>query len=294
MRIQTAIFVVGLAALLSAAGCQTTERTPVYALTLAGAQISTDLVASWLDMSEQAEFVVTKRWPLRHAQDGFHALATGECDLACVDRRPGEKERTAFGDQPIGGRRLGIRGLALYVHDQNRLDAIFAGHLRMILRGDVTTWEPLAGDQIPDLTGQIRLYARGKDTLAGMQLAQMAGIFMATPPWTVCESDAEVVARVWEDPAALGFAAIGYDGDGVRYLGLRMERAGDAAFPSLEEIEAERYGLAQVIQVYFAQPPSAAVEAALEYLRSDVARARMAATEVFAIPVERSAFTVTP
>ena len=90
------------------------------------------------------------------------------------------------------------------------------------------------------------------------------------------------------DPYVLGFASIGFDQD-VRYLGLRMRRADPPAFPSLEEIESERYGLAKVIYVYLPAEASSAAEAALDYLLSEDGRQAMESTRVWAIPRERAA-----
>ena len=85
------------------------------------------------------------------------------------------------------------------------------------------------------------------------------------------------------DPLALGFASIGYD-EGVRYLGLRLQRTGRAAFPSLEEIESERYGLAKVIYVYFTESGSSVARQVVDYLQSAEGRAAIESTDLWPMP----------
>lgn len=269
-------------------GCRTVAPRPGGKVALSGAQIAAEMVESWLREARTYSFATRKLWPLDYSQRGIENLARGACDIACTDRLMTSRELEQFGDGAVRGYRVAFYGYALYVHPENPLDAIFAKHLEMVLQGRITDWGQLAGRQIPDWQGPIHTYGRAKGTRAGMQLSHMARIFFAKPSWKVCRSDAEVIAAVAADPYALGFATIGYD-EGVRYLGLRMERAGRAVLPSLEEIEREEYGLAKVIYVYFVEPPSPAVQAVLEYLQSDEGRAAIEATDMWAVPASRAA-----
>lgn len=245
------------------------------------------MVESWLRASQTHGFDVQKLWPLDYSQRGFENLARGACDLACTDRLLSPREREQFGDRPVHGYRVAFYGYGLYVHPDNPLDAVFAKHVEMVLQGTITDWSQLAGQAIPDWQGPIRTYGRSKSTRAGMQLSHMARLFVGEPSWTVCESDAEIIAAVASDPYALGFATIGYD-QGVRCLGLRMSRHGEPALPSLEEIEREEYGLAKVIYVYYIEPPSLAVQAAVDYLQSDAGRAAIEATDMWAVQPDRA------
>jgi ABC-type phosphate transport system substrate-binding protein len=276
------------AAFLALPACQQPDLRPSVELTAAGAQIPIELIESWLRDSPDQPFVLKKLWPMRYAGDGFGPLAEGKCDIACVDRPLNKREMQQFEGKEVAGRRVGFYGYALYVHPGNRLDAIFAKHLSMVMQGEIKDWHQLAGEEIADLSGPIRVYGLGKGTRAGMQLSLLARIWFADPSWTVCETDEEIINRVAEDPLALGFAGIGYDGEDVRYLGLRMQRYGRPAFPSLEEIESERYGLAKVIYIYYAEPASESVQAVLDYLYSDAGRAAMESTSVWPVPRARS------
>lgn len=262
-------------------------------VTLAGSQVAVEAVENWLEAAANRHFTVEKLWPMRYSQDGFENLAAGKCDLACADRRLNEREIDQFAGQDVAGRRVAFYGYALYVHPSNRLDAIFAGHLEMVLRKQITDWHALAGEDIPDLRGPINVYGLGKSTRAGMQLSHMARIWFAKPTWTVLDTDAEVIDRVAADPLALGFAGLGYD-DGVRYLGLRMQRTGPASLPSLEEIESERYGLAKVIYLYYLEPPRPEVQVVLDYLASDAGRAAIEAGDFWPVPPARSQLPQVP
>ncbi len=256
-------------------------------ITLAGSQIAVEAVDNWLAAAPTHHFAIKKTWPMRYSQDGFDNLARGQCDLACADRLLNDREIDQFGQQPVAGRRIAFYGYALYVHHTNKLDAIFAGHLEMVLQQRITDWHELAGDAIPDLQGPINVYGLSKSTRAGMQLSHMARVWFNKPTWTVLDTDAEVIDRVARDPLALGFASLGYD-DGVRYLGLRMQRTAPAALPSLEKIESERYGLAKVIYVYYLDPPSPQVQATLDYLASDAGQAAISASDFWPIAPDRA------
>jgi phosphate transport system substrate-binding protein len=254
---------------------------------LAGAQIPVELVESWLHEANSPAFVTTQVTPVYLSQHGFENLARGECDLACTDRTITPRELEQFGDHPVRGQRVAFYGYALYVHPSNPLDSVFARHIRLIFQKRIKDWSELGGDAIPQLEGPIRLYGPPKSTRAGMVLSPLANIWFAEPTWEVLDSDAEVAAKVAEDPLALGFASIGHDQQ-VRYLGLRMERRSAPSFPSLEEIESERYGLAKLIYVYYTEPPSPAVQAVLDFLFSDAGQAAIEGTDLWAVPPDRA------
>jgi len=305
----------GLLVLLSSTlltGCHSGPAS--LKIRLAGAQIPVELVESWLRDARAPTFFTEQVSPVYLSQHGFESLARGECDLACTDRLITPRELTMFSSaaadsQPasgvpasaaipanagLAGRRVAFYGYALYVHRSNRLDAVFARHLRLIFQKRISDWQELAGEQIPELSGPIHLYGPAKETRGGMVLGPIANIWFADATWQVCASDAEIVERVANDPLGLGFAGIGHDDGRVRYLGLRMEQRGAPAFPSVEEIESERYGLAKVIYVYYRDPPTKPVEEALDYLFSAAGVAAIESTGLWAIPLERASVSVSP
>jgi phosphate transport system substrate-binding protein len=280
--------VVPIALCLLLAGCHP-PGPPTVRISLGGAQIPVELIESWLHDAHTRGFLVTQVSPVYLSQHGFENLARGDCDLACTDRTIAPHELEQFGEREVQARRVAFYGFALYVHPDNPLDAIFAKHVRLVYQKRIKDWAELAGDQIPELQGPINLYGPGKSTRGGMVLSPIANIWFADPTWEVLGSDAEIVAKVAEDPLGLGFASIGFDGEGVRYLGLRMERQAPPVFPSLEAVESERYGLAKLIYVYYIDPPSPAVQAVLDYLFSDDGRRAIESTDLWSVPPDRSA-----
>ena len=224
---------------------------------------------------------------------GFRALAAGECDIACTDRPIEPRELEEFGDREVLGYRVGWYGYALYVHPDNPLDSIFAKHMGLVFQKKITDWHELAGPELPQPNGPITLYGPQKRARGGMVLMRQANIWFDDPTWTALNSDEQIIAHVAADPLALGFASVGYD-DGVRYLGLRMERSGKPALPSLEEIETQRYGLAKVIYVYCAAPPNEAAAAVIDYLFSPRGGSEIQGTDVHPIPRERAAIAPSP
>ncbi|MBK8913334.1 MAG: hypothetical protein IPM64_01830 [Phycisphaerales bacterium] len=271
------------ALLLSCTGCGG-SATQTRSLRLGGAQIPLEFVQGWLERSREPAFHVTRAEPVYLSQHGFRALARGDCDIACTDRPLVASELEQFGANPPVGRRIGFYGYALYVNEANRIDSIFAGHIELLFKRRILDWSELGGD-----AGAITLLGPGKGTRGGVLLARQAGVWFSDPTWIALDSDAAVIQRVRDDPLALGFAGVGLDGDGVRYLGLRMERRGEPVFPSIEAIEQDRYGLAKVIYVYWREPAPAAVETAVSYLFSDAGQAALQRTDIWPIPAERSA-----
>jgi phosphate transport system substrate-binding protein len=257
-------------------------------LNLAGAQIPVEMVASWLGDSKEPVFVTEQIQPVFMSQHGFESLVAGRCDLACTDRPITARELEKFGDRPVHGQRVAFFGYALYVNASNPLDSIFSKHVRLVFQKRIRDWSELVGEQIPQLQGPISLYGPEKSTRAGMVLSPLARIWFADASRKVLGTDKAIVDAVADDPLGLGFASIGYDDERVRYLGLRMERQSPPAFPSLEEIESERYGLAKLIYVYYTEPASPAVQAALDYLFGDAGARAIESTDMWPVSPERS------
>lgn len=264
-------------------GCRAYDPPPTFRVALAGAQIPVELVASWLADAKECRFEVEQVGPVYLSQHGFENLRAGRCDLACTDRRITSREYAEFGERALRGYRLAFYGYALYVHPDNPTDSMFAGHLSLLFQKKITDWK-----EIGPYEGPIRLIGPEKASRGGEILARQARIWFDTPTWEPLPSDAAIVEQVAADPHALGFAGVGFD-QGVRYLGLRMRRNAPPAFPSLEEIESERYGLAKVIYVYLPAESSATAAAALDYLFGARGQAAMASTRVWPIPRERAA-----
>ncbi len=274
--------------LLLTPGCRMANPPESHRIRLAGAQIPVELVASWLGDARQYRFSVEQVSPVYLSQHGFQNLREGKCDIACTDRLIASREYENFGELKLKCYRVAFYGFALYVHPDNPLDSVFAGHLKLIFQRKLTEWQQLG----TPYEGPIRLIGPEKSSRGGMILMQQAKIWFGEPTWEPLESDLDIVSAVAADPYALGFASIGFDRD-VRYLGLRMRRVGTPAFPSLEEIESERYGLAKVIYLYMPARASESAEVVLDYLFSERGRRAIESTSVWAIPRPRAAVELT-
>ncbi len=258
---------------------------------LGGAQIPVELVESWLHESRAPAFWVEQVTPVYLSMHGFQNLRDSKCDLACTDRpltTTEAQEYAAAAHLRFEGRRIAFYGYALYVNKANPLDAVFTRHMRLVFQQQIKDWSALAGPELPNCTGPIHLFGPEKGSRGGLVLAPLANVWFADATWTVCASDAEIIARVAADPLALGFASVGYDGDEVRYLGLREDRRGPPALPSLEAIEAEQYPLAKVIYLYFTEPASPAVQAVLEFLYSAAGQRTLQRSYVWPVAAERA------
>ena len=287
------LLVVACLLAITAVGCTASSVPARINVRLTGSQIATELVESWLHGARSYRFETERPEFPTWSEVGFRSLAAGQCDIACTDRPIEPRELEAFGDRDVHGYRVGWYGYALYVHPDNPLDSIFAKHVGLVFQKRITDWHELAGPELPQFSGPITLYGPQKRTRGGMILMRQANIWFENPTWTALSSDEQIIDRVASDPLALGFASVGYD-DGVRYLGLRMERGGKPALPSLEEIETQRYGLAKVIYVYCTAPPNEAAAAVIEYLFSPRGSREIQSTNIHPIPRQRAALTPSP
>jgi phosphate transport system substrate-binding protein len=269
-------------ALLSVALLTACNGTDTQHVRLAGAQVPVELVESWLGRAREPR-IETERTQFYLSQQGFESLLAGDCDLACTDRPIGASERAKFGDKQPEGYRVAFYGYALYVHPDNPLDSIYAGHLKLLFQNQIYDWKELGGK-----AGPIRIYGPRKGTRGGAVLMKQANIWLAEPTWIALDDDQQIIDRVADDPQALGFASVGYD-QGVRYLGLRMQRNGPAALPSFDEIESGQYGLAKVIFLYVMPFENPAADAAIDYLFGEQGRETIKRTGVWPVPWERAA-----
>lgn len=253
-------------------------------VTLGGAQIPLELVESWLHDSQRPHYAVSRASPAYLSQDGFKHLLEQKCDLACTDRPIGTLEREQPGTDQLRGVRVAYYGYALYVNEANPLESAFGAHLGLIFKKSVTDWKQLGST----VEGPIHLYGPRKATRGGEVLMRTTNVVYDAAPWQIFDTDAEIVAAVRKDPLGLGFAALGYDRDGVRYLGLRMERKETPVLPARETLEQDRYGLGKVIYVYYRDPPSEAVTALLDFLFSPAGAKAMSSAGCWQIPRERA------
>lgn len=268
--------------LLTATGCGRVQLGQTIRLRSAGAQIPIELVSYWLGEARSPGFDVTPVAPVYLSQNGYQSLLRGECDIACTDRPPSEMEMKDFGEKKIAGYRVAYYGFGLYVNLDNPVDSIYAGHLKLVMQKRIGDWKQLGGRDVP-----LTLYGPKKGTRGGQLLAQQARIWFSEPSWVALDTAEQIVQKVSEDPGGLGFATLGYDRD-VRYLGLKMERHGAPAFPSLEEIESGEYGYAKVIYVYALDPPGRPAQAAIDYLLSERGARFIRKTDLWPIGPERA------
>lgn len=270
------------AALTLLAGCGPVRIAKTVRLSMAGAQIPVELISSWAGDAKDYRFRITPVSPIYLSQHGFDALRRGECDVACTDRVIALRELEGFGDRKLVGYRIAYYGYGLYVNHDNTVDSIFAKHISMMFKKQITDWKQLGGPEIP-----IRLYGPKKGTRGGQLLSRQAGIWFDVPTWEAFDSPEEIVQHVADDPGGLGFAPIGYDHD-TRYLGIRMTRGGPPAWPSIEEIEADKYGFAKLIYVYAFEPLGDDARMLIDYLQSADGVAAIESTRMHAIPPLRA------
>ncbi|WP_447980504.1 PstS family phosphate ABC transporter substrate-binding protein [Candidatus Nitrospira bockiana] len=170
---------------------------------------------------------------------------------------------------------IALDAVAVYVHRDNplpgltlqQLDAIFSTSLK---RGGrpITTWGAL-GLQGDWEHKPIRLHGRDKDsgTRRFFELVALAGGSLREEVTEQPGSASEILA-IAKDPAAIGYAGIGYQGSFVRTVPLAKEPGDPFIAPSLETVLKGTYPLSRPLLLYVNQPPNGKWRPALlEFLR---------------------------
>lgn len=290
-----------------------------------GARLAPDLAKAFLQQVLQAQYVVIKPGPAAYVHrveallpgeprprrieivaagsaHGFHALAAGEADVALTTRPPLEAERAllaARGDLNLPGAEqvLGLEALAVIGHPTNPLENLSIDEVRRIYTGEATDWSQVGGGKMPIVRYACR-ESSAYDFFASHVLLPGDRF---TEQITYLTHGREVIERVRNEPAAIGYVASG-DARGIRPFGLVATR-GAPLSPTLLNIRREDYPLTRRLYVYTPPlPPNPVAQAFAEFAISEagqtlVARAgfiEQAAKPVPAVDAQRLLPSYTP
>jgi phosphate transport system substrate-binding protein len=234
----------------------------------------------------------------RGSSSAYPALLKGEAQLAPMSR-PMEAgkidEFTKTYGHPPTEIRFGVAPIAVVVHPSNpirsltrtQLDAIFSNSYEIAKYALLSWGETCLGGAWFDRKivvlsldkegGPYGLFRREAMTLAG-DLKETARQF---------KSEAELLAAVANDPAAIGFVPLGAATKGVRIVPI-AEDGGAAVYPTLQTALNETYPLRAFFRFYINKPAYESVPAPLaEFIRYGLSREGqqfMADTGYFPLP----------
>jgi len=183
----------------------------------------------------------------------FTALAAGQAELGMSSRPIKGKEvadLAALGNMhsPAAEHVIGLDGIAVIVHPQNRLATLDKATVARIFAGEIRDWAQAGGT-----AGPIRIYARDDksgtwDTFKSLVLNELP----LAPGAARFESSTELSDRVAQDPGAIGFIGLPYVRQ-AKALSISEKETAPLA-PTAFTVATEDYALAR--RLYFYLPPN--------------------------------------
>lgn len=251
------------AALLAALGCGRKSGTNI---TIKGSDTMVLLGQRWAETYMHAKKDVTVQVTGGGSGTGIAALINGATDICQASRPMKEKEKADAKKKhgkDVKEIPVALDGVALYVHESNKIESLTMEQIAGIYLGTITNWNQLGGE---DAT--IVAYSRennsgtyvffkehvlnNKDFAANIQ----------TLPGT-----AAIVNAVSKDTKSIGYGGIAY-GSGIRPLKVRKNAESDAVQPTLENVQNNSYALSRELYFYTMGEATGAVKEFIDWVLS--------------------------
>lgn len=212
---------------------------------------------------------------------GIAALINGTTDICQASRPMKEEERQQvqqrYGEPPH--EILVARdGLAVYLHEENRIGELTLARLKAIYTGRVTRWSQVGGGDRP-------IVPYGRENSSGtyeyfkehvLEKEDFAASIQTLP------GTAAVVNAVARDPNGIGYGGAAYL-KGVKVCAVKRDDATAGALPSAENVRSGAYPISRGLFFYTRKPPVGALKAFVDFALSDAGQALV--TEVGYYPV---------
>jgi phosphate transport system substrate-binding protein len=201
---------------------------------------------------------------LQHRGDksgGKGTQGASSSDLLASSRPLTDQERKGFvshhGYEPIGIP-IAMDAVAIYVHNDNpierltleQVDGLFSSSLKRSKGGRLTTWGQVG---LKDQWSQqpIHLYGRNKKS-GTREFFKHVALIDGELHDDVQEQpgSASEILAIAQDPLAVGYAGVGFQGSMVRIIPLTNEADGTAVLPSAESVANGQYPLARPLYLY--------------------------------------------
>jgi phosphate transport system substrate-binding protein len=139
----------------------------------------------------------------------FPMMASGTCDVGMLSRPMSDEERKAFGADlraPATEHVIGLDGIAVIVHPNNRVRALSVEQIRGIFTGAIVDWSEVGG-----APGAIDVFARdeGSSTWDTFKHLALGSSKLSPRARRIADSD-ELSEKVATEPASIGFVGLVY------------------------------------------------------------------------------------
>lgn len=220
---------------------------------------------------------------------GLAALLAGSADLALASRplRAAEEARVAELGLEIERIEVARDALAVVVHSGNPIAELTAEQLRSVFTGELRQWDALGGPPQP-----IRVVARNPGSHTGQFFRQriLEGRAFA-PDREQVSTRAEMIARVAEEPSAVGFAGLAdalnsQEREQVKLVRLVLDDAEPAAQGG-DVAGHSAYAISRPLYFFARAPLAPAVAEFVRFVLSPEGQALIVASNFF--PLDRVA-----
>jgi len=255
---------------------------PKERLTIKGSDTMVILVQRWTEVypdKTNVEFQVTGGG----SGTGIAALINGTTNI-CSSSRPIKKDEVAQLEKKYGYKGLEIRvamdGLAIYVHNSNKVKTLTMAQIKDIFTGKVTNWKVVGGADKP-----ILLYSRENNSgtyeffkehvLNKQDFASTAQHMAGT---------AALINAVSKDPNSIGFGGAAYARN-VKEIAVASEAGKKGVEPSTAAIHSGEYPISRFLYFYLREKPSGNAKKFIDWVISSAGQ--KVVTEVGYYPLKR-------
>ena len=273
-RATAGVAAVLLAASIACSGAQGGNVQSARAvIRITGSDTMVNLVQAWAEHYKQVRPTVSVQVAGGGSGVGIAGLIEGTLDIAAASRemKAAERQRARArrGDEPKRFT-VALDALAVYVHEDNPLDAISIEQLAEIYgeQGSIVTWSELGihhlacpSDQVIRVGRQNNsgTFAYFRDIVLGSTREYKMG--------SIDQSGSkDVVALVSRTPCALGYSGIAFATAGVRTLRISTRQDAPSVTPSEETVINGSYPIARPLYLYTATEPTGQLKEFLDWV----------------------------
>lgn len=192
---------------------------------------------------------------------GKGTQGSSSSDLLASSRPLTDQERKGFvshhGYEPIGIP-IALDAVAIYVQNDNpierltleQVDGLFSSTLKRSKGGRLTTWGQVG---LKDQWSQQSIHLYGRNKKSGTrEFFKHVALIDGELNDDVQEQpgSASEILAIAQDPLAVGYAGVGFQGSMVRIVPLANEAGGAAILPSAESVANGQYPLARPLYLY--------------------------------------------
>jgi phosphate transport system substrate-binding protein len=184
---------------------------------------------------------------------GIAALINGTTDICQASRLMKGKEiklAKKAGVKPVKVP-VALDGIAVYVHNDNSIEALSLQQLKAIYTGEITNWQEIGG---PDK----RIIVYGRENNSGTYVffkehvleREDYTVYTQTLPGT-----AAVVNAISKDPYGIGYGGIAW-AKGVKFVAVKTSDSTEAIMPTEETVSSGVYPISRHLYWYFNGDPT--------------------------------------